>query len=170
MTREEIQCLLQDLMARAHAAWGPRCGDGPQIRMNLRGRAAGQARCGVIRLNPALLNDHPDQWKPTLIHELAHVLAARLFPGCRPHGLEWRRINLELGGVDSVCHSMDTTRHRVRRTRYFEYLTSSGARVWLSSVRHRRAQARLRTTGDSGYRLRRNQELILEWTGTSELR
>lgn len=166
----EIENELTTLMHQAWALWGRRCGKAPPVKLDLKGRSAGQVRQGVIRLNKPLLDDHPEQWRPTLIHELAHVIARRLFPRSRPHGPKWRAVNRELGGADEIRHGMDTRRHRARRTRYFEYLTAAGQRVWLSSIRHRRAQSQIHISGTSGYLVRCTRDVILSWTGLTELR
>ncbi len=148
--------------------YGPAAGEAPEIRFDLRGQAAGQASAGnLIRLNKALLDANPEQWRATVIHELAHIVTWRLHPRARAHGRQWREINQSLGGVDQVCHQMDTRSHRTRTLEYFCYRTGAGAEVWISSIRHRRAQNNLRRWGQTGY-LTIGGEPISYWTGRSQ--
>ena len=143
---------LDELMEAARRHWGRAVGVAPELRLDLRGTSAGQASGGsLIRLNGALLDEHPHHWLPTLIHELAHILTQRLHPRAKPHGPQWRHINATLGGCEEVRHQLDVRAHRVRALEYFEYITAAGDTVWLSSIRHKRAQKSARRVGHSGY-------------------
>lgn len=73
------------------------------------GRADFSAR--TIELNPRLLDRHPEELLPTLVHELAHLVA-----GPRAgHGPAWRRTVTALGGRPEVCHRLDVADLAVRR-------------------------------------------------------
>ena len=167
MTESEVSALVDRCMAQARRLFGEGVGLAPEVRMDLRGQSASQATAGaLIRLNRGLLDANPQHWKTTVIHELAHVLAWRLHPRAKAHGWQWRRINQALGGVDQVCHQMDTRAHRVRTLEYFCYRTAGGGTVWLSSIRHRRAQKNLQRRGRSGYQTAAGVA-ILYWLGLS---
>ncbi|MEM1092120.1 MAG: SprT-like domain-containing protein [Pseudomonadota bacterium] len=167
MTESEVLALVERSMARARHLFGEAVGVAPEVRMDLRGQSAGQASGGaLIRLNRGLLDDNPQHWPATVIHELAHIITWRLHPRSQAHGWQWRRINRALGGVDQVCHQMDTRAHRVRTLDYFAYRTAGGGCVWLSSIRHRRAQKNLRRLGTTGYQTA-GGEPILYWIGES---
>jgi SprT protein len=119
----------------------------PSIRFDLRGRAAGQARVGhrtrtVIRYNPVLLRDNPDDFlDSTVPHEVAHVVAfARHGAGIRPHGPEWIAIMQHLGAAPRRCHDYDIAGLKTRTFRELDYhCACRGHR--LTSIRHRRALA-----------------------------
>lgn len=118
-----------------------------QIRFDLRGRAAGQARCGarspwVIRYNPVLLGANGERFlADTVPHEVAHLIAfAHHGPRIRPHGLEWRAIMHHFGVAPERCHQYDLSGLPVRSLRVFEYhCDCNGHR--LSSIRHNRVLA-----------------------------
>jgi SprT protein len=123
----------------------------PEVRFDLRGRAAGQARFGgprpgtgswLIRYNPALLAANADDFlAETVPHEVAHLAAfARHGTRIRPHGPEWRAIVRRLGGVGERCHRYDLASAPVRELCRFDY--HCGCRNHrLSSIRHRRVLA-----------------------------
>lgn len=167
MTESEVLALVERCMIKARGLFGDSVGLAPEVRMDLRGQSAGQASGGaLIRLNQRLLDANPKHWQATIIHELAHVITWRLYPRSRAHGWQWRSINRALGGVDQVCHQMDTQAHRVRTLEYFCYRTAGGGCVWLSSIRHRRAQKNLRRRGCTGYQTVQG-EPIMHWLGAS---
>ena len=73
------------------------------------GRADFSAR--TIELNPRLLDRHPAELVPTLVHELCHLVA-----GPRAaHGARWREAMNTLGQRAEACHRLDVGDHRVRR-------------------------------------------------------
>lgn len=121
----------------------------PEIRYDLRGRAAGQARLArqsgrpdAIRINARLLAAHTREMVDvTVPHEVAHVAIHRRFkPGgrkVRPHGPEWQALMAAFGVSDETCHNMPT--EPTRRLRQFPYACGCAETVWLTSIRHRRA-------------------------------
>lgn len=139
-------------IARARAVLGlsarqlPR----PQMRYDLRGRGAGQTvfsrRRGqpdAVRINARLLADHPREMiDVTVPHEIAHVAIHRCYDSgrrrVRPHGPEWKALMAAFGVSDETCHNMPAA--PVRRLRQFPYVCGCTERVWLTSIRHRRAQ------------------------------
>lgn len=116
----------------------------PEIRFDLRGQSAGQARlclsgdC-VIRYNPALLGSNPDRFlAETVAHEVAHLVAYRLHGrGIRPHGPEWQTIMRRYGAEPSRCHSYDLSAAQHRSLRQFRYHCHCREHD-LSSIRHNR--------------------------------
>ncbi len=122
-----------------------------EIRFDLRGRAAGQARCGAphgirgpwtIRYNPVLLRENPDSFlAETIPHEVAHVVAfKRHGHRIRPHGPEWRAIMEQFGAAPERCHRYDLSRVPRRATRFFLYHCGCGEHQ-LSTIRHHRVLA-----------------------------
>ena len=118
-----------------------------EIRFDLRGRCAGQARFGphapwLIRYNPILLAGNPQAFiAETVPHEVAHLATfARYGRGIRPHGPEWQGIMRLLGAEPRRCHDYDVSATPGRRMRRFDYHCDCRDHQ-LSSVRHNRAQA-----------------------------
>jgi SprT protein len=116
----------------------------PNILFDLRGQTAGQVRIdargrGTIRYNPALLVRHGEEFLGrTVPHEVAHyVTFLQHGRGIRPHGPEWSRIVVALGGDAERCHRYDTDGLRARKTRWFSYHCRCGEQR-LSSIRHNR--------------------------------
>ncbi|WP_296811339.1 SprT-like domain-containing protein [Thiocapsa sp.] len=115
-----------------------------EIRFDLRGTAAGQARMrsgsfAVIRYNTTLLGLHPTQFiAETVPHEVAHVVAfVKNGPRIRPHGPEWQAVMRHFGVEPSRCHRFDVSRLRTRSLRRFLYRCSCGTHE-ISSIRHNR--------------------------------
>lgn len=135
-----------DLLGQAIRQWGLTT-KAVEIRFDLRGRAAGQARYGgpgpwVIRYNPVLLRENPERFMAeTIAHEVAHVVAyARHGHRIRPHGPEWRAIMEHFGAAPERCHGYDVSRVPGRATRLFPYHCGC-ANHQLSSIRHHRVLA-----------------------------
>ncbi len=135
------------LLAEA-AAWLRSAPPDPQIRFDLRGRAAGQARFGargpwVIRYNPVLLRANGEDFLATTVpHEVAHLIAfARHGSGIRPHGTEWQAIMRHFGAAPERCHRYDVCAragpHASGSSPY--HCDCRGHR--LSSIRHHRVLA-----------------------------
>ncbi len=118
-----------------------------EIRFDLRGRAAGQARLfakgrPVIRYNPLLLEENGEKFMArTVPHEAAHVIVFRLHgTRIRPHGPEWRDV-MDLFGADKRrCHDFDTSRSRARTPSRYTYHCTCREHE-LSSIRHKRILA-----------------------------
>lgn len=136
----------RDLLYQAIRQWGLPARE-LEIRFDLRGRAAGQARCGchgpwIIRYNPVLLRENPESFiVETIPHEVAHVVAFALYGHrIRPHGPEWRAIMEQFGAAPERCHRFDLSRVPRRATRVFPYHCRCGDHE-LSSIRHHRVLA-----------------------------
>lgn len=97
----------------------------PGIRLDLRGRAAGQwqVRNGIerLRFNPeAFLLDWHTHFPATIAHEVAHSLVYRQYGSgrVRPHGQEWKDIMAALGFPPAITHCTPLT---ARRSRVYIY-------------------------------------------------
>ncbi|MFO8005866.1 SprT-like domain-containing protein [Thioalkalivibrio sp.] len=93
----------------------------PEIRLDLRGRAAGQWRVkdGVetLRFNPeAFIRDWHAHFPATVAHEVAHSIVYRRFglKAVPPHGSEWRKVMAELGFPPLVTHRTPLSGRRSR--------------------------------------------------------
>lgn len=80
------------------------------------GRAIGGQE---IKLNYRLLLQNPTELIPTYLHELAHILAHRLYQA-RGHDPHWRQIMAWIGQSPRRTHPMDVSglKHRQKRYRY----------------------------------------------------
>ena len=117
-----------------------------EIRFDLRGAAAGQARCRadagpVIRLNPVLMAENADFVAETVPHEVAHVGVFYWLGGRahRPHGPQWRRLMHLLGADPDRCHRYDVNNAVTRRLRRYRYVCGCRSHE-LTSIRHQRAR------------------------------
>jgi len=138
---EQAEALLQQ--ARDH--YGQRFSK-VEIRFDLRGGSAGQARLGtqgkpVIRFNNALLEQHSEAFiARTVPHEVAHVVAYQLCRGkLRPHGPEWAAVMQLFGAEPTRCHNYDLSAIPRRRMRRFTYHCGCRSHE-LTSIRHNRIQ------------------------------
>jgi len=93
----------------------------PEVRLNLRGRAAGQWRVRdgieVLRFNPeAFLLDWSSHFPATIAHEVAHSVVYRRYGAgrVRPHGPEWRAVMATLGFPPVVTHRTPLSGRRSR--------------------------------------------------------
>lgn len=118
----------------------------PEVAFDLRGRSAGQAvfarrsREARIRINAGLLASHPrEMLDDTVPHEVAHVVVFRLYGRkAKPHGEEWKALMRAFGVDPAPCHTLPT--EPTRQLKRFRYRCDCDEPVWLTSIRHRRAQ------------------------------
>ncbi len=99
----------------ARMAFGDKIGVMPKIEMNARLTAtAGRAFYTLDKCDFScyLMERDPNYFaNNTIPHELAHIIAWRLYRD-NGHGKAWKSIALELYGDNSRCHSMGTkSRH-----------------------------------------------------------
>jgi predicted SprT family Zn-dependent metalloprotease len=86
----------------------------------------------AIELNPALLDRHPGELLPTLVHELCHLAA-----GARAaHGASWRAAMRALGAEPAACHRLEVADLAGRRRAWLWRCTRCG-----ESYRRRRRDA-----------------------------
>lgn len=132
--------------------------DKVQVELSERmGTCAGYAWSvrNLIRLNARLLAIHPDELIPTYLHELAHIVANRIYKTDCGHGPLWRKVMMVLGVSDERCHRMDTSAFAVRRKAQptFSYECMKCGRPFeLSMIRHRKQQDHLARRGTGAYR------------------
>ncbi|MDJ0741260.1 MAG: SprT-like domain-containing protein [Gammaproteobacteria bacterium] len=120
----------------------------PEVRFDLRGRAAGQCRWRrghrpQLRFNLAIAARQPDAFVATTVaHEVAHLVVLACHGPARPHGPEWRAAMQHLGIADPRrCHDYDVPLHDVRRQRRWPYRCACSEHE-LSTTRHRRVAQR----------------------------
>jgi len=117
------------------------------VRFDLRGQAAGQARLPsrgrpVIRYNAQLLlQNGPRFLQRTVPHETAHVIAYRLHGRhIRPHGPEWKAVMALFGADSRRCHDYDVSTLPRRRLTRHRYRCDCREHA-LTSIRHNRIVA-----------------------------
>ncbi|MFD2229598.1 SprT-like domain-containing protein [Alkalimarinus sediminis] len=126
----------------------------PDIRFDLRGKSAGQARFeyqrgyaltkkakAVIRFNRLLMEENPQAFiEDVAPHETAHVIANQLFGRkIKPHGPEWQMIMRSvLKREPAVTHRFDVSRSSPKP--YIYSCDCSGTTHSLSAIRHNRVQ------------------------------
>ena len=134
------------LLEQARRHFGVRL-PAPDVRFDLRGKAAGQVRQAPgmvwqVRYNAALLAREPDAFlAQTVPHEVAHLIAFAVHGrGIRPHGHEWQAVMHHLGAEPRRCHNFAVDDLPTRRIRRFDYHCPCRAHQ-LTSTRHHRALA-----------------------------
>jgi len=115
------------------------------------GRADGGARS--VELNPRLLDRHPGELVPTLVHELCH-LAVGIRHG---HGEPWKAAMRSLGHPPIACHHLDVAGLEARRRRWWRWRCVRCGETYLR--RHR--GARRFACSDCGGALRVEAEVAL---------
>ncbi|RCU52723.1 hypothetical protein DU002_01800 [Corallincola holothuriorum] len=125
----------------------------PTYSFNLTGVAAGKCttqfslfgqltHCHLEFNAKAIAADKAFFENETLPHEVAHFVIASLYgrsKAIRPHGPEWKRICIELGGSGARTHNLALKRSK--QYRQWLYIDSNGHRHMLSTIRHRRVQS-----------------------------
>ncbi|MGF1701560.1 SprT family zinc-dependent metalloprotease [Photobacterium makurazakiensis] len=85
----------------------------PTVSFKQRGKIAGSARLQgwEVRFNPVLLTENPHAFLNEVVpHEVAHLVAFKLFGRVRPHGKEWKIIMADVFGVPPrTTHSFDVS-------------------------------------------------------------
>ena len=124
----------------------------PEVRFDLRGKAAGQVRLAQgkiwqIRYNRLLLAREPDAYLiQTVPHEVAHLVAFAIHgQRIRPHGREWQVVMRHFGAEPRRCHDFAVDDLAARRLRRFDYHCACRTHQ-LTSTRHHRIQAGQRYT------------------------
>ncbi|WP_250657232.1 SprT-like domain-containing protein [Alkalimarinus coralli] len=126
----------------------------PDVRFDLRGKSAGQARFEygrayglvkkakpVIRFNRLLMEENPLAFVNEVApHEAAHVIANQLYGrNIKPHGPEWQMIMRSVLNVEpSVTHQFDISRASPKP--YVYQCKCPGLTHSLSAIRHNRVQ------------------------------
>lgn len=128
----------------------------PELRFDLRGTTAGQARWSdglrpMLRFNLALAKTGASRFiEQTVAHEVAHLVTAACFGRTRPHGPEWRAIMAFFGLPNaSRCHNYPVHHATVRKQRRWPYACGCQTHR-LSTTRHRRIE-----NGKATYHCRR---------------
>jgi predicted SprT family Zn-dependent metalloprotease len=77
--------------------------------------SAGVARWKLqcIVLNVRLLALYPDALPTTVVHEVCHLLAAKLY-GDHGHGKQWKQLMVTLGYEPRRCHTLDPSGLNIR--------------------------------------------------------
>ena len=139
----------------------------PQLKVDLRGAAAGQFRGSkeqaVLRFNSQLFSLYfDDNLEHTVPHEVAHYVVFHLFirgrirSGVRPHGNEWEAVMYLFGVPAEVRHQYDVSQIPVRRERRVLYLC--GCQEHLIAMRTHRKMVQ----GQQRICTKCNMELLLK--------
>lgn len=108
------------------------------------GRAYGYRK---VTFNETLLIENYDAFmNDTVPHELAHIVVSYIYRGYRkqprPHGNEWKRVVVQLGGIAQRTHSFSTKNIKTRKQNRYTYkCPCCGKEYDLSATRHNRIMA-----------------------------
>ncbi len=106
-----VEMVAKEYWIKARKIWGDRIGAMPKLEMNARltstgGRAFLEA--GKCDFSCYLLGNNTEYFKKnTIPHELAHIVAYRLY-GDKGHGQDWKNVAFMLYGDNNRCHTMQT--------------------------------------------------------------
>lgn len=89
-----------------------------------------------LHLNYRMLKDNPNELKPTVIHELAHLIQHNQYQDSS-HGYIWKNIMGYLGLCPQRTHNMDATKYGNNN---YLYSCKCGQIHSVSSIRHKRIQ------------------------------
>lgn len=130
------------------------------IRFDLRGKSAGQAKCTyhgflnttsnhVLRFNIDMINNDSFDHilNETVPHELAHTICYHTRWG-KNHDKTWQKICVFLGGNGQRCHTEEITPARI--TEKYLYKTTCGRIIQVGKVRHNRIQKGIIYRTDQG--------------------
>ena len=131
----------------------------PDVRFDLRGKSAGQARFEIervfgiiktqkssIRFNRLLMEENFQAFIDDVApHETAHVIARQVYGSkIKPHGQEWKMIMRDvLNKSPSVTHQFDVTRASPKPFIY--QCECTDVQHALSTIRHNRIQRKQST-------------------------
>lgn len=111
----------EDLASRLQWRWNPR------LRTTI-GRALLEE--GMMELNPLLLGRHPEEMRPVVVHELAHlVVTARHGLRVAPHGAEWKALMRLSGESTRATHDLNVDGLRAAPRRRARGRRRRGVRV-----------------------------------------
>ncbi len=83
-----------------------------------------------VELNPHLLARHPEQFLPTLVHELAHIMVFHLYGrGPQAHGPEWQKLMRRAGQDPQARHTMNVDGLRRKRRKFFYLHVCEGCKA-----------------------------------------
>lgn len=94
--------------------------DGLKVSFFNRGSRAGFARYSSFEVgfNEVLAKENPIEFENTIKHEIAHHVVRKVHPFAKPHGHEFKRTLLLLGGNGKTCHQMDVSNCAQKRTKW----------------------------------------------------
>ncbi len=107
------------------------------------GRVAGMAKRqkNVYNLEfniEAIHRDRTEMVDNTIPHEMAHIVDMYLYGGKSSHGPRWQAIIQALGGSPQRTHDIPLT--KARRSRWYIYQASCGARLEIGPRHHKQVQ------------------------------
>lgn len=140
MNGYDIRQSVKETVELAHRVFPNLKMDIPQVEFFHRGTKGGVAHLteNKIKLNAVLAAENGDKFKNTIVHEIAHIIAYKLY-GERGHGYTFKSVFLHLGGNGKRTHSYDVSSVKQKYTkRRHEYTCNcSGKFYWLSAQKHR---------------------------------
>lgn len=79
-----------------------------------------------ISLHYRLLLRHPEELKPTYIHELAHIFAHLIYgSNIKDHGDEWKELMEDMGEKPTVTHNLDVSEYKRKHKKKKAYCLCS---------------------------------------------
>lgn len=120
--KEKVQRKIEECISIAKRQWTSVDFDYPIVKYNVRGTTGGKASrvSWMVDFNPVLLIENEDDFiSQTVPHEIAHLIARKLWSNIKPHGREWKLVMTIFGAKPRATHSYDISRVQVRTVNKF---------------------------------------------------
>lgn len=144
MTPNDIISEVKKTVDYAHQIF-PIVMDMPKVEFFNRGRKGGSAFYydHIVKFNEILARENPNDFHNTIKHELAHLIAFRMYgEKGKGHGKLFKSVFVKLGGNGKRTHSYKTSHLKQKYTcRRYEYKCKChGKLFWLSQQKHNQLQ------------------------------
>ncbi|MGQ0722031.1 MAG: SprT family zinc-dependent metalloprotease [Candidatus Eiseniibacteriota bacterium] len=140
--RRRVIDATEELLDRARARWPHAVIASPRVEFRLRGRTAGEAcvTTWTTNYNAEMLERHGEEFIREIVpHEVAHVVAAALYPRrIRPHGAEWKEVMAFCGAAPRGAHGFEAV--PAASAGRFAYRCACTKTHWLTGRSHRRVR------------------------------
>lgn len=108
MNRTQIKAKVRRVVAKANKIWGIDMKN-PKVTFFCNSRDAGWAICDehILGFNQEIAEINGIDFDPIVIHEVAHLVAVKLYPSAKKHhGREFMAVDLMLGGGGFSHHNL----------------------------------------------------------------
>ena len=117
----------------------------PKVTFDIKGVTSGVAilRNHEVQFNLQIAIDNWPEFRQTIAHEVAHLVAYKINPCDRYHGRTWKSVMIMFGHEPRRCH--DYVCQKAKNTKKFQYTCTPGCRFEhhheIGLNRHRKFQA-----------------------------
>lgn len=145
MYQEEVNAMVQTLLDKASSLFPRFPAKLPiGVHLDINSRCAGKAYIDLaknhyaVHFNQRMLTRHWPEFRHTIAHEIAHIIAAYLF-GEFGHGARWRLVMEKFGYPPNPYHRYPV--QGCSRMKYYQYTCDCNKVFELSAIMHNRMQS-----------------------------